>query len=119
MCAAHVLGVLDEAGGPSSSRTSPRAARSARRSLRSLSGGALVLAMSPPQHRAPAAVRARVLAAIDSGGASGRQLDASVIALPRTPVGREPGRRAARRGRGDRGGARRDHRVAADRGAHA
>jgi len=85
MCAAHVLGVLDDAGRAEFEAHLAEGCPECEAELRSLSGGALVLAMSAPQHRAPAAVRARVLAAIDSGGASGRQLDASVIALPRRP----------------------------------
>jgi hypothetical protein len=68
LCAARVLGVLDDSG-PQRAGRAPgrRAARSARRSCADLAGGALVLAMSAPQHRAPAGVRARVLAAIDAG----------------------------------------------------
>lgn len=83
LCAARALGVLDEAGQAELDAHLAEGCALCERELRELAGGAMVLAMSPPQHQAPAAVRARVLAAIDSGGASGRQLDSSVVALPR------------------------------------
>ena len=83
LCAAHVLGVLDEAGRTELEAHLAEGCPECEAELRSLSGGALVLAMSAPQHRAPAAVRARVLAEIDSGGASGRQLETNVVPLPR------------------------------------
>ena len=85
LCAARALGVLDEAGQAELNAHLAEGCAQCERELRDLAGGAMVLAMSPPQHQAPAAVRARVLAAIDSGGASGRQQDASVVALPRRP----------------------------------
>jgi anti-sigma-K factor RskA len=86
LCAAHVLGVLDEAGRAELEAHLAEGCPECEAELRALSSGAFVLAMSVPQQRAPAAVRARVLAAIDAGGASGRQMgETSVIALPRRP----------------------------------
>src|SRR6185369_6110359 len=86
LCAAHVLGVLDEAGRAELEAHLAEGCPECQAELRALSSGAFVLAMSVPQQRAPAAVRARVLAAIDAGGASGRQMgETSVIALPRRP----------------------------------
>jgi len=85
LCAARALGVLDEAGRIELDAHLAEGCTQCEAELRALAGGAMVLAMSPPQHRAPDAVRARVLAAIDAGGASGRQQDPAVIALPRRP----------------------------------
>ena len=85
LCAARVLGVLDEAGRRELEAHLADGCPQCEAELQALSAGAVVLAMSVPQHRAPAAVRARVLAAIDSGGASGRQLEPSVPASPPRP----------------------------------
>jgi anti-sigma-K factor RskA len=85
LCAARVLGVLDEAGQAELDAHLAEGCPQCEAELRSLSSGALVLAMSVPQHRAPAGVRARLLAAIDSGVASGRQLAPDVLPLPRRP----------------------------------
>jgi anti-sigma-K factor RskA len=85
LCAARVLGVLDEAGQTELDAHLAEGCGPCETELRALAGGAMVLAMSPPQHRAPDAVRARVLAAIDAGGASGRQQEPTVAALPGRP----------------------------------
>jgi len=85
LCAARALGVLDGAEQIELDAHLAEGCAQCEAELRALAGGAMVLAMSPPQHQAPAAVRARVLAAIDSGGASGRQQDPAVVALPRRP----------------------------------
>jgi len=85
LCAARVLGVLDEAGLVELDAHVAEGCAPCESELRALAGGAMVLAMSPPQHLAPDAVRARVLAAIDAGGAKGRQQDPAVVALPGRP----------------------------------
>jgi anti-sigma-K factor RskA len=85
LCAARVLGVLDEAGLRELDAHLAEPCPTCEAELRELAAGALVLAMSAPQHRAPAAVRARVLAAIDAGGASGRQVEPAILTLPRRP----------------------------------
>ena len=85
LCAARVLGMLDEAGQAELDAHLAEGCATCEAELRALAGGAMVLAMSPPQHRAPAAVRERVFAAIDSGAASGRQLTPDVRALPPRP----------------------------------
>ena len=85
LCAARALGVLDEAGQAELDAHLAEGCAQCEAELRSLAGGAMVLAMSPPQHRAPAAVRERVFAAIDSGAAAGRQQDPAVRALPSRP----------------------------------
>jgi len=85
LCAARVLGVLDEAGERELEAHLAEGCAQCEAELRALSGGALVLAMSVEQHRAPAAVRARVLAALESGGASGRQAEPGAVERPRRP----------------------------------
>src|SRR5262245_22317055 len=83
LCAAHVLGTLSEAERRELEAHLAEGCEPCAAELRALSAGAAVLAMSVPQHRAPAAVRARVLAAIEGGGTSTAQAGgASVIPLP-------------------------------------
>jgi len=76
LCAAYVLGVLDDAERRELEAHLAEGCERCETELRALSGGATVLAMSVPHVQAPAAVRGRVLAAI--GGAN-------VVPLPRRP----------------------------------
>jgi anti-sigma-K factor RskA len=85
LCAARVLGVLDDAGRIELDAHLAEGCPQCEAQLRDLAAGAMVLAMSAPQQRAPAAARARVLAAIDAGGASSRQLETNVVMLSRRP----------------------------------
>jgi hypothetical protein len=64
LCTAHVLGVLDAAGRAELEAHLGEGCEVCAAELRELSGGATVLALSVPQHRAPAALRARVLDAV-------------------------------------------------------
>jgi len=86
LCAAHVLGVLGDAERRELESHLAEGCPQCEAELRTLSGGATVLAMSVPQHRAPAAVRGRVLAAIEAEGASPAvepvPRDARVMPLP-------------------------------------
>jgi anti-sigma-K factor RskA len=85
LCVARVLGQLDDAGQRELDAHLAEGCSACESELRALTAGAMVLAMSAPQQRAPAAVRAHVMAAIESGGASGRQADPRVLPLPGRP----------------------------------
>lgn len=63
LCAAHVLGVLDEVGRAEIESHLASGCEMCLAELRALSGGVTVLAMSAPSERAPAALRERILAA--------------------------------------------------------
>ncbi len=64
LCAAHVLGVLDEADRAELESHLATGCEVCLAELRALSGGATVLALSAPALRAPAVARERVLAAV-------------------------------------------------------
>jgi len=84
LCAAHMLGTLSEAERRELESHLATRCEPCEAELRALTAGAAVLAMSVPQHRAPAGARARVLAAIEPGGTSSTQESGSnVIPLPR------------------------------------
>ena len=68
LCAALVLGVLDEAGRAELDSHLASGCEICLAELRELSSGATVLAMSAPSLRAPAAVRERILAAATGQG---------------------------------------------------
>jgi anti-sigma-K factor RskA len=68
LCAAQVLGVLDDAGRVELEAHLASGCEVCAAELRGLSGGATVLALSVPQHRAPARVRQRVLEAVRAKG---------------------------------------------------
>jgi hypothetical protein len=63
LCAAHVMGVLDEAGHAELEAHLASGCEICLAELRELSAGATVFAMSAPPHAAPAALRERILAA--------------------------------------------------------
>jgi len=83
LCAALVLGGLGEAERRELESHLAEGCEPCEAELRALAGGAAVLALSVPQHRAPAGVRARVLARIEAGGA--RDGGGDVVPLPRRP----------------------------------
>jgi anti-sigma-K factor RskA len=86
LCAGYVLDTLSDAERRELEAHLAGGCEPCEAELRALSAGAAVLAMSAPPHRAPAAVRARVLAAIEASGASGAQAGPgaqSVIPMPR------------------------------------
>src|SRR5262249_16099161 len=87
LCAASVLGALAEAERRELEAHLAEGCEPCEAELRALAGGATVLALSVPQHRAPAGVRARVLAKIESGGPR-----EAVVPLPRPPRAAEPWR---------------------------
>ena len=68
LCAAQVLGILDESGRLELEAHLSRGCPTCEAELRALSAGATVLAMSAPQHRAPAAARDRLLEAVRNEG---------------------------------------------------
>ncbi len=70
LCTSHVLGVLDDAGRAELEAHLAAGCEVCQAELRALSGGAIVLALSVAQHRAPAAVRERVLAAVQAEAAA-------------------------------------------------
>jgi anti-sigma-K factor RskA len=73
LCAGHVLGTLSDAERRELETHLAGGCGPCEAELRALSAGAAVLAMSAPQQRAPAAVRARVLAAIEASGRAARR----------------------------------------------
>ena len=91
LCAAHVLGVLDEAGRAELEAHLASGCEVCLAELRELSAGATVLAMSAPPRRAPAELRARILEAAT------RQ--APLARAPEGPPAAEPPPRIARRPR--------------------
>jgi anti-sigma-K factor RskA len=84
LCAAHVLGVLDEAGRVELEAHLATGCEVCHEELRALSGGATVLAMSTPPLRAPAELRERVLAAAMSQPADTPD-EIPVVARPAPP----------------------------------
>jgi hypothetical protein len=84
LCAALVLGVLDDAGRAELDAHLASGCERCAAELRELSGGATVLALSAPQRRAPAAVRERVLAAVRAeGGTAAPEAGAAPPPVPR------------------------------------
>ncbi len=70
LCTSHVLGVLDDASRAELEAHLATGCEVCQAELRALSGGAIVLALSVAQHRAPAGVRERVLAAVQAEAAA-------------------------------------------------
>ena len=66
LCAAQVLGIVDDTGRRELEAHLAGGCDVCAAELRALSGGVIVLALSAPPQRAPAAVRARVLAAVNA-----------------------------------------------------
>ena len=85
LCAAQVLGVLDDAGHRELEAHLVSGCDVCAAELRALSGGATVLALSVPPLRAPVALRARVLAAVTAEGVPGTTSAAAAIE-PSPPI---------------------------------
>jgi anti-sigma-K factor RskA len=84
LCAALVLGVLDDAGRAELEAHLASGCERCAAELRELSGGATVLALSVPQRRAPAAVRERLMQAVRAeGGTAGAGNAAAPPPVPR------------------------------------